>query len=259
MPQNATKTGLADVSGRFRPHVPARAPSGHATQLLPMVLASPLFEAGLERRRLTPRERQKLANAATRLQLPRGHIIYRGGEPADSIFIVGRGVVISYAELASGQRRVAGFRFHADIFGLADNGRYVNTTRAVTAVTVFRIPADAFTAILQHDAELAFQFLCKAVDVTRHAQRKAIIVARRDAVGRIAMFLDLLRQMTGDPRASRIDLPMTRTDIGGFLNLTPESVSRACRRLAADGLVEFEPRAARISNRRRFDELVANV
>ncbi|MND05704.1 transcriptional regulator FixK [compost metagenome] len=52
---------------------------------------------------------------------------------------------------------------------------------------------------------------------------------------------------------------MTRTDIGGFLNLTLESVSRACRRLAADGLVEFEPRAARISNRRRFDELVANV
>ena len=49
-----------------------------------------------------------------------------------------------------------------------------------------------FTAILQHDAELAFQFFCKAVDVTRQAQRKAIIVARRDAVGRIAMFLDLL-------------------------------------------------------------------
>jgi len=252
-------TGLADVSGRFRPHALGRVPSAHATQLLPMVLASPLFEAGLERRRLTPRERQKLANAATRLQLPRGHIIYRGGEPADSIFIVGRGVVISYAELASGQRRVAGFRFHADIFGLAEDGRYVNTTRAVTAVTVFRIPADAFTAILQYDAGLAFQFLCKVVDVTRQAQRKSIIVARRDAVGRIAMFLDLLRQMTGDPRASRIDLPMTRTDIGGFLNLTLESVSRACRRLAADGIVEFEPRAARISNRRRFDALVANV
>ena len=29
----------------------------------------------------------------------------------------------------------------------------------------------------------------------RQAQRKSIIVARRDAVGRVAMFLDLLRQI----------------------------------------------------------------
>jgi CRP-like cAMP-binding protein len=225
-----------------------------------MVLASPLFEAGLEPRRLSPRERQKLANAATRLQLPRGHIIYREGEPADSIFIIGGGVVISYTELASGRRSVAGFRFHADIFGLAESGRYVNTTRAVTAVTVYRIPADAFTTILQHDAGLALQFLCKVVDVTRQAQRKSIIVARRDAVGRIAMFLDLLHDISSDPRApSRIDLPMTRTDIAGFLNLTLESVSRACRRLADDRIVEFDEQGARIINRRRFDDLVANV
>ena len=74
-----------------------------------MMLAAPLFEAGMERRPLTPRERQKLANVATRLQLPAGHVIYREGDPADSMFINGGGVVVSYKELASGQRRVAGF------------------------------------------------------------------------------------------------------------------------------------------------------
>jgi CRP/FNR family transcriptional regulator len=74
------------------------------------------------------------------------------------------------------------------------------------------------------------------------------------------MFLDLLHHTTRDPRApNRIDLPMTRTDIGGFLNLTIESVSRACRRLMKDGIVEFDERGARIINRRRFDDLVANV
>ena len=52
---------------------------------------------------------------------------------------------------------------------------------------------------------------------------------------------------------------MTRTDIGGFLNLTLESVSRACRRLAEDGIVEFDEQGARIIDRRRFDDLVAHV
>ena len=163
-------------------------------------------------------------------------------------------------ELASGQRRVATFRFHGDLFGLAEQGRYVNTTRAVTAVTVFRIPAATMMEILKYDPELHAQFLCKVVEGLREAQRKSIIVARRDAAGRVAMFLDLLRHL-GDkhPLPSRIELPMTRADIGSYLNLTAESVSRACRRLSELGIVTFEREGARIVNRRRFEDLVATL
>jgi CRP/FNR family transcriptional regulator len=244
-----------------RRSAPARALAGlPSASSLPMLLTAPLFDAGLERRKLTPRERQKLANAATRLQLPAGYVIYEAGDPADSIFINGGGVVVSYKELASGQRRVAGFRFQADLLGLAEDGVYVNTTRAVTAVTLFRIPVGALTEILKYDAELQFQFLCKVVDDMRQMQRKFIIVGRRDAAGRVAMFLDLLRHLSGEkPPPSRIDLPMTRSDIGGFLNLTLESVSRACRKLTADGIVAFDRKGARIVNHRRFDDLVATV
>jgi len=254
---------MAEVKSRrgssSRRPAAARAPAARAAHpLLPMLFATPAFEAGEEPRPLTPRERQKLANVATRLQLPAGYVIYRDGDPADSVFINGAGVVVSYKELPSGQRRVAGFRFQTDIFGLAENGAYVNTARAVTAVTLFRIPAVTLTAILKHDAELEFRFLCKVVDSVREAQRKSIIVARRDAAGRVAMFLDLLQHTgrTKQPR-SRIELPMTRSDIAGFLNLTLESVSRACRRLSDQGIVTFERDAARIVNRRRFDEMVA--
>ncbi len=190
-----------------------------------MLFAAPAFAAGVEPRPLTPRERQKLANVATRLLLPAGYVIYREADPADSVFINGAGVVVSYKELPSGQRRVAGFRFQTDIFGLAEDGAYVNTARAVTAVTVFRIPAATLTEILKHDAELEFQFLCKVVDSVREAQRKSIIVARRDAAGRVAMFLDLLQHLRRhrQPLPSRIELPMTRSDIGGYLNLTPKA------------------------------------
>jgi CRP/FNR family transcriptional regulator len=254
---------MAEVKARrgssSRRPAATRAPAPRAAHpLLPMLLSAPAFGTGLEPRPLTPRERQKLANAATRLQLPDGFVIYREGDPAESIFINGGGVVVSYKELPSGQRRVAGFRFHTDLLGLADEGAYVNTTRAVTPVTLFRIPAATLVEILKHDAELEFQFLCKVVDNLREAQRKSIIVARRDAAGRVAMFLDLLQKTgrTKQPR-SRVELPMTRSDMAGFLNLTLESVSRACRRLSDQGIVTFDRDAARIVNRRRFDEMVA--
>ena len=161
---------------------------------LPTIRALTL--SGLEPNRpaLTERQRQRLLAASTRRQVKPRTIIYRDGEAANSVFITGDGVVIAFKEMPSGKRRVAGFRFAGDIFGLAERGVYVNTTRAITAATLYQFPLDTLTTILRQDAELEFQFLCKVVHELRREQRKSIIVARRDAPGRVAMFIDMLRQ-----------------------------------------------------------------
>ena len=227
-------------------------------QLLPAIRAMTLSGAGGARLQLTRMQRQRLAAVATRLELKPRTIVYRSGDPADSVFINGGGVVISFKETRSGKRRVAGFRFYSDIFGLAENHKYVNTTRAITPVTLYRFPVDVLAAVLRQDAELEFQFLCKLVDELRQAQRKSIIVARRDAGARIAMFVDLLRDLTDPPaEGDVIAIPMSRSDIGDFLNLTLESVSRACGRLSRDRILAFEKRGVRIVDRARFDELVS--
>ena len=226
---------------------------------LPMIRALSLTGVDVSRPLLTDQQRRRLAEAATKLQLPARSIIYRDGEPADSVFINGGGVVISFKDMPSGKRRVAGFRYYADIFGLADHGKYVNTTRAVTAVTIYKIPIETLTAMLRQDADLEFQFVCKLVHELRQSQRKAIIVARRDAPGRIAMFVDMLRRTPvneGRPQ-DIVEMPMTRSDIGDFLNLAHESVSRACKRLGNMGIIEFKKGTAHVLDRARFDKLVA--
>jgi CRP-like cAMP-binding protein len=197
---------------------------------------------------------------ATLLKLPPRTIVYRVGERADSVFINGGGVVISFKDMPSGKRRVAGFRFYADLFGLADRGKYVNTTRTVTPAAVYKIPVEALTSLLRQDADLEFQFVCKLVHELRQSQRKAIIVARRDAPGRIAMFVDMLRRTkdSGDPQDT-IEMPMTRADIGDYLNLAHESVSRACRKLSNMGILEFDKGRAHIRDRARFEKLVARI
>ena len=134
---------------------------------------------------LTERQRQRLASVSTVLQLKPRTIIYRDGDAADSVFINGDGVVISFKEMRSGKRRVAGFRFAGDVFGLAERGVYVNTARAITAVTVYRVPLDTLTTMLRQDAELEFQFLCKVVHELRRAatqgdHRRAPRCARTD-------------------------------------------------------------------------------
>jgi CRP/FNR family transcriptional regulator len=227
---------------------------------LPAIRAMTLSGTRGVRTQLTRPQRQRLIAIATRLDLPPRTIVYRNGDPADSVFINGGGVVTSYKELRSGKRRVAGFRFYSDLFGLAEDHKYVNTARAVTAVTIYRFPVEVLAATLRQDAELEFQFLCKMVDEVRQAQRKSIIVARRDATGRVAMFVDQLRDATGlDADATAIDIPMSRSDIADYLNLALESVSRACAKLSRDGIMVFDKRVARILDRQRFAEIVSRV
>ena len=226
---------------------------------LPMIRALSLSGVEAKRPLLSDLQRRRLAEAATLLELPARSIIYRNGQPADSIFINGGGVVTSFKDMPSGKRRVAGFRFYADLFGLADHGKYVNTTRTVTAAKIYQIPIETLTALLKQDADLEFQFVCKLVHELRQSQRKAIIVARRDAAGRIAMFIDMLRRTVddGETAGDVIEFPMTRGDIGDFLNLAHESVSRATRKLANMGIVEFKKGSAHILDRVQFDKLVA--
>ena len=88
------------------------------------------------------------------------------------------------------------------------------------------------------------------------------LINRRDAVGRLAMFITLMRQHV--PRETEGDLdvplPMSRSDIANYLGLSLESVSRAAAELQRRGIVKFEGRnLARIVDPARLERLSAAV
>src|SRR5438093_8627501 len=80
---------------------------------------------------LSESQQRQLAALATRVSLPARTILYREEAALDWIFISNEGVLKAFRELPSGKRRVAAFLFPGDVFGLAENGRYVNTVQTV--------------------------------------------------------------------------------------------------------------------------------
>ena len=108
------------------------------------------------------------------------------------------------------------FLFADDVFGLAQSGQYVNSVQTITPVTVYRMCVATLTDILHRDADLAFQFLCKVTHELRRALQHTVIVSRRDAVGRLTMFLRMLEQNAHLRDESRIEMPMSRSDIANI-------------------------------------------
>ncbi len=210
---------------------------------------------------LTDAQREQLAALATRLELGPRTTIYREGMPAEHLFVIGSGIVKTFRDLPSGARHIAAFWFARDLFGMADAGKYAYSTQTVTAVTLHRIPVDTLTEALLDDGRLQFQFLLKVAQEIREAQRMRVALTRRDAPGKVAAFFDMLEREAGATDAgTEIAVPMTRSDIAGFLGLSPEAVSRATRELERRRLVAIPNRqTVRILDRARFERLLARI
>jgi CRP-like cAMP-binding protein len=227
----------------------------------PAIRAVPLMSAdNVTIQLLTPKQRQQLLSIATKLTIPKGQIIYRRGTPGVWLYFCQDGIVKTYRDLPSGARRVTAFLFAHDMFGLAEAGRFVNTAQAVTQVIAYRVAKDTLAAVLQQDAALEYHFLSKLTHELRSSQRRAMMLGRRDAAGRLAMFLILMRRNFPEPSATDIiRLPMSRADIAAFLGQSQEAISRAAAQLTKLGIVRFQGRhVAKVLDPGRLEHLAVN-
>lgn len=160
----------------------------------PSVVAPPLWgsASGNSRHVLTDETRAQLAAISSLVRFRKGERIYAQGDRADAVFNIITGVVKSYRSLPNARRHILSFLFRDDLLGLAEEGRYVNSAEAVTAVCGYRIPVTALEAKLSKDSGLDFQIICKLCHELREAQCHAFLLSRRHAVGRLGLFLQML-------------------------------------------------------------------
>jgi CRP/FNR family transcriptional regulator len=223
--------------------------------VLPSIRAVPLG-TGTATLRLSPRDREHLATIATLMHVAPGTVFYERGREAGAIYNIVSGTVCSFRRLDDSTERVAAFLFADDLFGLSRAGKYVNSTRAVTPVSAFRMPVESLSSLLLRDANLQFRFLCKTAQVLRETQRRALLLTRHDPVERVAMFLALMEDAQGEKRPDDhvIALPMNRRDIASFLNMTAGSVDAALGALVQRGVITRQDNGSvTVVDRARFE------
>ncbi|MEI7298519.1 helix-turn-helix domain-containing protein [Paraburkholderia tropica] len=154
------------------------------------------------------------------------------------------------------------FLFPHDLIGLSSDGFYVSTAKALTALSVFRIPISSLKAILERDPRLDLSLLCKLCHELRHAQYHAIMVSKRDASVRVARFLLWIQQANFDQVGDRstIILPMSRQEIADYVGLSIEAVSRGLHFLEEEGAVARDgPRLIVVKDAAKLRSLAGHV
>lgn len=163
------------------------------------------------------------------------------GDNNDNVFEVVTGVVKLYKLTPDGRRQVTGFVYPGQLFGLSHNGNYVYAAEAVTPVTMFLYPRAKLDQLAARLPSLAQRLLSLATRELIAAQDQMLLLGRKTATEKIASFL--VRQAAEESSrggdGTTIFLPMTRADIGDYLGLTTETVSRVLNAFKNHGVIAF--------------------
>ncbi|RUW86944.1 cyclic nucleotide-binding domain-containing protein [Mesorhizobium sp. M7A.F.Ca.US.011.01.1.1] len=161
---------------------------------------------------------------------PAGAEIYAQGEKAGSFYQVEFGAVRVYRLLADGRRQISAFHLAGETFGFEADTTHHFFAEAInaTAVRVFRFVAGA---------DLSNRLLPLALKGLTRAQEHLLVLGRQNAIERVAAFLVDMAERQGGLR--QVELPMSRMDIGDYLGLTIETVSRIFTRLKDKGVIRL--------------------
>ncbi len=175
----------------------------------------------------------------------KGEHVFREGEEADAFYVVRSGSIKSYLVTEDGEEQVLGFYLPGDVFGLDTTDSQVRMSSSITLETtsLCRFP-HAYLA----DKAQGSNLLKITAEQMQRDHNLVLMLARKDADGRIASFLDDLanRYWSRGYSASAFLLTMSRQDIGCYLGLAVETVSRTLTRFQDSGILQVNRREVEI-------------
>jgi CRP/FNR family nitrogen fixation transcriptional regulator len=163
--------------------------------------------------------------------------IYGEGEPSEYLYQVIRGAVRTYKLLNDGRRQIGAFHLPGDVFGLDPDSVHRLTAEAISDTTVRLLKRRSLEVAAGSNAQVSRNLWTMTAGDLRHAEDHMLLLGRKTAMERVATFLlEMDRRLAN---AGMMALPMSRRDIGDYLGLTLETVSRALSQLSDQGVLIF--------------------
>jgi len=186
----------------------------------------------------------------TRRRVAAGQTLYREGDKFQFIYAVRSGTFKSSLTLSDGREQVSGFHMAGELMGLdgVAQGKHASSATALEDTEICAIP-------YAHLNELATQNSNMQHIVSRMMSREIVrehslmmLLGSMNAEERLAAFLLNLSQRlkTRGYSASEFHLRMSRAEIGSYLGMKLETVSRTFSAFQQQGLLDVDKRHIRI-------------
>ncbi|WP_158537163.1 helix-turn-helix domain-containing protein [Humitalea rosea] len=165
--------------------------------------------------------------------------VFSAGEDADYLYRVKSGCIRLTNQMQDGRRQIIEFHMPEDMFGTESLGRHALSAEAVSDAVLLRYRRQSLEQHAAENPAAARRLYDVACLGLRAAHRRMLVLGRKAAMERVASFLIDMSERIGRDEPTRFDLPMSRQDIGDYLGLTIETVSRAMSQLRREALIDL--------------------
>ena len=207
--------------------------------------------------RLTSAESDRLdAIRLTHHRIVPGQRLYNAGQPFDSLYAISAGFLKTFIASRDGREQVIGFHMPGELLGLDGiaSDAYQCTAISLEASDVFAIPFYKIEALARDIPALQMHMhRIMSLEIVRE-QELMLLLGNMLAEERLAAFLlNLLQRFQARGySSSEVTLQMSREEIGSYLGVKIETVSRAFSRLTSAGMLEVKHRHVRILDAERL-------
>ena len=214
---------------------------------------------------LTLKEIERLEELVTgnRRRIKRGESLFRAGDRFDTLYAVRLGFLKSTVMSSDGREQVTNFFMAGEMIGFDGISSGVHSCD-VTALE------DTEVCVINYDKfeEAATSMRSMGAHVLKMLSREIVrqhgvmlLLGSMHAEERLAAFLLSLSQRFEQRGYSRSEfvLRMTRAEIGSYLGLKLETVSRVLSRFSHDGLIEVNQKHVRIFDAEGLRAIVSGV
>jgi CRP/FNR family transcriptional regulator len=176
--------------------------------------------------------------------LKKGELLFRQGEPFGSVYAVRSGALKTFSLSDSGEEQITGFHLPSELVGLSgvDSEIYPVSAQAQETTSVCEIPFERLDELSAQLPQLRRQLMRVMSREIRDDQQMMLLLSKKTADERIATFLVNLsaRFSARGYSASQFRLSMSRNEMGNYLGLAVETVSRVFTRFQGAGLIEAD-------------------
>lgn len=185
-----------------------------------------------------------------RKPVSRGASLFQSGQRFHAIYAVRSGAVKTLMPMANGDEHVSGFHLPGEIIGLDAivMRRHPSSAVALETASLCEFPYSALEALSDRMPALQRQLMRVMSRELLAEQNTNRLLARRSAEQRLAHVLLKFSERFASRglSARRFRLPMSRLDLGNYLGLVPETMSRTFRRLEEQDMVNIDRKEVEI-------------
>lgn len=196
-----------------------------------------------------------------RTPLNKGDYIYRSGDTFTSLYAIQYGAVKSYGVTLEGKEQITGFHLTGEVLGLdaIDSNAHSCNAVALEKTEICELPFDALEQLERELPSLQHDLACIMSREIRRDQGMLMMISSTSAEQRLARFLLNLRErlLKRGVDGDQLRLPMTRQDIGNYLGLAFETVSRQLAHLQEIGMLHIENKNIRLLDINGLEKLAA--